>query len=481
MNVYSEIEFPPLEACLKSPLHVESSNDITPSEALNSSLNPSAQVFTPRSSINISVCLGTSTPETIPEANVEMYTVASIGRSGDRALSEKNSQNSSKYRFNKRKNASNGKPLSGKRKLSMTSIANTTVSSIDTNISDSMENENDADVLSRREKNIRYGKSTEAYERYVQVIPKQHRIRTSPRTPIKEMRYSRRQWDGLIKHWKLRLHSWDQDANRVEVNPRFSTPKRPKIKCDRRSVGKNNISPVRTIGDMLPPSIKMMLSRDEDMGQDEMQNEENVDTDVIDWSKPSSIPRIMDWSKECEASDDETDLNISQVKECTGSNDLQPTADSEIVDCSHPTSTQTMDLSNICSNSENKLDLDRQVQHVSKNEHGPSGPQNENTNVQREEAKEISKNENIAADAKSSSKLPEEEGVVYKCVSLVEAIAAFDDKTYNEEEDEDYVPPEERGLKLEEIGLDASDDDSDSDPDTLFYQIVQRNQPYRSK
>merc|ERR1712080_188497 len=52
----------------------------------------------------------------------------------------------------------------------------------------------------------------------------------------------------------------------------------------------------------------------------------------------------------------------------------------------------------------------------------------------------------------NSNMLPEE-GMVYKCVSLVEAIAAFDDETYNEEEDKDYLTPKERDLKLiQEIG-----------------------------
>lgn len=163
MNLYSVVEFPPLEACIKSPLRVLSNNANTPfntpSEALNSSLNPSAHVFTPRPSINISDCFGASTPDTLSLANTEMCSVASIGGSRDMAPPEKSPQNSSKRKFNKSRlfvwvepKASSGKPLSGKRKLSMTSIANSTVSSIDTSISDTIENESDPNVLARREK-----------------------------------------------------------------------------------------------------------------------------------------------------------------------------------------------------------------------------------------------------------------------------------------------------------------------------------------
>jgi len=388
--------------------------------------------------------------------------------------------------------ASNTNCTAPKRKLSMTSIANSTVSSLDTSISDTIDN--DPDVLARREKNIRYGKNTEDYKRYVQLIPKRKRISGSPRTPIKEMKYSRRQWDGLIKHWKLRLHNWERDSKGVESNPTFSTPKRQKTSCDRRSACNNIISPVhppvRAFGDMLPPSIKMMVSKDEDDEQDE---KENIDTEVIDWSKPSDFPRIMDWSKDCETSEDESDLDVSQVNECTYSDAVKAPVANISVREQQPTEnkneqTQTPEVveshENInCSqsNTESKSDILTQfLENLSKNDHGDVGLQNDGNNVEKDEPKGNS-NGNIASDAESSKMIPEEEGTVYKCISLVEAISAFDDKTYNEDEDEDYLPPEERGLKLEEIGLDASDDDSDSEPETLFYRIVQENQPYRSK
>lgn len=307
----------------------------------------------------------------------------------------------------------------------MTSLLDTTVSSMDNSISDPVENENDPDVLARREKNILYGKNTNAYERYIQVIPRQRRDKSSPRTPVKEMRYSRRQWDGLIKHWKLRLHNWDSNANGVPCGPSFSTPKRSKTKCDRRSMGNNvpfNGSPIRPTGNMLPPSIKMMLTNENDKASDTLQDVEQG-SEVIDWSQPMSTKKIMDWSKECcESSEDEAELEINK--------------ENENVDEQQPQNVDTKDEAN--------------------------------KSTLKDESEKVS----------LATQISEEEGMVYTCSSLVEAIAAFDDATYNEEEDEDYLPPEERGLKLEEIGLDASDEESDSEPESLFYRVVQRNQPF---
>merc|ERR1719262_1963799 len=84
-----------------------------------------------------------------------------------------------------------------------------------------------------------------------------------------------------------------------------------------------------------------------------------------------------------------------------------------------------MELSNNCTNSGDQLDL------------------HERAKQEVQEVKEgISKSNNAS-----------EEGMVYKCISLVEAIAAFDNETYNEEEDEDYLTPKERDMKLiQEVG-----------------------------
>jgi len=67
--------------------------------------------------------------------------------------------------------------------------------------------ETDEIVLKRREKQIEYGKNTLDYETYCRMIPKEERKDTMPRTPAKHRKYSRREWDGVIKNWKQMIHA----------------------------------------------------------------------------------------------------------------------------------------------------------------------------------------------------------------------------------------------------------------------------------
>ncbi|XP_055699741.1 histone RNA hairpin-binding protein [Phlebotomus papatasi] len=90
-----------------------------------------------------------------------------------------------------------------------------------------MEIESDPEVLIRRQKQIDFGKNTIGYDNYINQVPRDARKLTDPNTPKKNIKYSRRAWDGLIKQWRIQLHDWDPDKKDAE-NGENADPKESK-------------------------------------------------------------------------------------------------------------------------------------------------------------------------------------------------------------------------------------------------------------
>jgi len=67
----------------------------------------------------------------------------------------------------------------------------------------------DKTIIERRQKDIDYGKNTMGYQNYVELVPKEKREKSDPRTPEKFIKYSRRSWDQQVKLWRLKLHAYD--------------------------------------------------------------------------------------------------------------------------------------------------------------------------------------------------------------------------------------------------------------------------------
>lgn len=71
------------------------------------------------------------------------------------------------------------------------------------------EAETDPHRLRQRQKQIDYGKNTLGYDRYKEIIPKEFRRRTDPRTPDIHARISTKRFNGLVRAWRRRLHDFD--------------------------------------------------------------------------------------------------------------------------------------------------------------------------------------------------------------------------------------------------------------------------------
>lgn len=69
--------------------------------------------------------------------------------------------------------------------------------------------ETDEALISRRQKQIDYGKNTVGYQTYIKSVDKLKREKEDPKTPNKHRKYSRRSWDQLIKIWRRKLHAYD--------------------------------------------------------------------------------------------------------------------------------------------------------------------------------------------------------------------------------------------------------------------------------
>jgi len=177
-----------------------------------------------------------------------------------RRISDKNSSKSSSHRERGQFSSNGDRDRHGSRE----SLSSSSNSGGSTGAESRNAVETDPATLARRQKQIDYGKNSLAYDRYIEAVPKGERAHGMPRTPPKHRVYSRRQWDGLVKHWKIRIHEWDTAENGMS----------PEAEASIRSAQKRN-HPVSEEGSS-PSKIV----------------------------RPNPVPSISSWSDEVDAAEE---------------------------------------------------------------------------------------------------------------------------------------------------------------------------------
>ncbi|KAH9315406.1 hypothetical protein KI387_024033 [Taxus chinensis] len=81
--------------------------------------------------------------------------------------------------------------------------------------------ETDPHKLTQRQKQIDYGKNTLGYERYLELVPRNRRLKGDPQTPEIKQVCSKRSWDGQVKKWRRRLHEFDFPHSEDDVSPKL--------------------------------------------------------------------------------------------------------------------------------------------------------------------------------------------------------------------------------------------------------------------
>jgi len=138
-----------------------------------------------------------------------------FGRAWNRAEERMDKNNRRGFRESPRKKVKNETDLRNKIKKSLKNHSESENHQV-TFTTPKYEIETDDVVLNRREKQIAYGKNTVDYDRYLELVPKMERKDRMPRTPNKNRKYSRRQWDGLVKNWKQQIHATVNALDGVE-------------------------------------------------------------------------------------------------------------------------------------------------------------------------------------------------------------------------------------------------------------------------
>ena len=82
----------------------------------------------------------------------------------------------------------------------------------------------------QRLKQIGFGKSTEGYQNYLNLVPYEERDPSNPTdhpvTPPALEPCSKRSWDAQLRRWRRNLHRWDNNRVLLQITPNTHHPPR---------------------------------------------------------------------------------------------------------------------------------------------------------------------------------------------------------------------------------------------------------------
>lgn len=143
----------------------------------------------------------------------------------------------------------------------------------------------------------------------MKLIPKETRPFFLPRTPDKTIKYSRRQWDGLIKAWKLQIHAWNSKGDNYhdytvgefksedvfpidtwenEDGPSPSKSSKKNERSCRKSARTEKVEKARIKEEAVAEPVKEKATSDEDDDDDLGEYEDKVILEEVEGEQDSS-------------------------------------------------------------------------------------------------------------------------------------------------------------------------------------------------
>ncbi|KAL8570400.1 hypothetical protein ACOMHN_035818 [Nucella lapillus] len=192
--------------------------------------------------------------------------------------------------------------------------------------------------LTRRQKDIDYGKATAGYKNYLERVPRDQRGNMCPQTPDKHVKVARRVWDVGVRSWRRSLHDWDAPKQNPYTTP-SSSPTKLSFRLAAKSFGRvEGMSPISSITSS--PSDKGYVTTPDsrcDHSSQDLEEEEDYWLEAIEQFPPlpSSVPSTVSpgpnkpWWQMVEEQEKDGQMEDDQLGHCVEKLTIGNTAKAE--------------------------------------------------------------------------------------------------------------------------------------------------------